>query len=117
MDSQVAYPRLWQMFGAFFHQDWDFEGDDWPDLVRNFAGVKPQAELDATAAELDRLLADLPDDAALDRELYDVLGCSFLPRPDLGGPTVRVWLGQIATFLRGGAQDAEPGAASDRRGI
>lgn len=61
--SQAAYPRLWQMFGAFFHQDWDTEGDDWPDLVRNFAGGQPQSELDATAAELDRLVADLPDDA------------------------------------------------------
>ena len=61
---------------------------------------------DATAAELDRLVADFPDDSALDRELFDVLGCSHLPRPDLGGPTVRVWLGQIAAFLRAGARDA-----------
>ena len=54
--SDVAgrVPRLWQMFRrAFFHQDWDTEGDDWPDLVRNFVGDQPQAELDATAAELE----------------------------------------------------------------
>jgi hypothetical protein len=91
------------MFGAFFHQDWDMEGADWPDLVRNFARGQPQSELDATAAELDRLGADFPDGAALDHELFVVLGCSYLPRPDLGGPTVRVWLGQIAEFLRAGA--------------
>jgi hypothetical protein len=109
--SHAAYPRLSQMFRAFFHQDWDTEGDDWPDLVRNFAGGQPQVELDATAADLDRLVADLPDDVALDRELYNVLGCSYMPRPHLGGPTVRVWLKQIAAFLRRGARHAEPGAA------
>jgi hypothetical protein len=114
--SQAAYPHLWQMFGAYFHQDWELEGDDWPDLVRNFAGGQPQAELDATAAELDRLVADHPDDAALDRELYDVLGCYYLPNPDLGGTTLRVWLGQIATFIRRGAGPAEPGAAADGGG-
>ena len=102
--SKAAYPRLWQMFGAFFHQDWDMEGDDWPHLVRNFAGGQPQSELDATAAELAQLMADCPDDAALERELFDVLGCEYLPRPDLGGPTVREWLGQIAGFLRVGAR-------------
>jgi len=112
--SQAAYPRLWQMFGAFFHQDWDTEGDDWPDLVRNFAGGQPQAELDATVTELDRLLADFSADAALDHELFDVLGCSYLPLPDLGGPTVRVWLGQIAASLREGVRHAAPGAAPDR---
>jgi CdiI immunity protein len=98
--SQAAYPRLWHMFGAFFHQDWDTEGADWPDLVRNFSGGQPQSELDATAAELDRLVTDFPDDAALNHELFDVLCCSYLPRPDLGGPTVRAWLGQLAEFLR-----------------
>jgi hypothetical protein len=107
--SQTAYPHLWQMFGAYFHQDWDTEGHDWPDLVCNFADGKSQSELDATATEVDQLVADFPNDATLDLELFNVLGCSYLLRPDLGGPTVRVWLGQIAAFLRAGARHAEQG--------
>jgi hypothetical protein len=98
--SRAAYPRLGHMFGAFFHQDWDVEGDDWPDLVRNFARGQPAAELKATADEIDRLLAAFPDDTALEHELFRELGCEYDPRPDLGGPTVREWLRQIATFLR-----------------
>jgi hypothetical protein len=62
--SEAAYPRLWQLFGAFFHQDWD---------------------------------------------------CSYLPRPDLGGPTVRAWLGQFAGFRRAGARQAEPNAGRESR--
>lgn len=105
--SQAAYPHLWQMFGAFFHQDWDTEGDDWPDLVRNFAEGQPQSKLDATAAELDQLMRDFPDDTALVHELFNVLGCSYMPRPDLGGPTMRAWLGAIARFLRAGARHVQ----------
>jgi hypothetical protein len=88
------------MFGAYFHQDWDTEGNDWPNLVRNFARDTTAAEREATAAEIGRLLADFPDDAALAHELFCDLDCAYDPRPDLGGPTVRKWLGQIAAFLR-----------------
>ncbi len=98
--SQATYPRLCRMFGAYFHQDWDTEGNDWPDLVRNFATGQPAANLRSTAEELDKLLRDFPDDAALDNEMFDVLYCSYDPRPDLGGPTVRSWLDQIAEHLR-----------------
>jgi hypothetical protein len=98
--SRTKYPRLESLFGAFFHQDWDTEGDDWPDLVRNFAQGHTVAELEATAAEVDQLLSDFPADVALEHELFRELGCEYDPRPDLGGPTVRVWLGQVAAFLR-----------------
>ena len=103
-DSKVFYPHLWCMFGGYFHQDWDTEGNDWPDLVRNFAQGQPQDELNATAAELDRLREDFPNDAALAHELFGTLGCYYDPRPDLGGPTVRTWLNEIASFLRSGAK-------------
>ncbi|MEK6260191.1 MAG: contact-dependent growth inhibition system immunity protein [Planctomycetota bacterium] len=98
--SRIAYPRLWHMFGAFFHQDWDTEGDDWPDLICNFAQGQSQDELEATAVELDRLLNEITDATALEQELFHVLGCEYDPRPDLGGPTLREWLGQVASFLR-----------------
>ncbi len=94
------YPRLSQLFGSFFHQDWDTEGNDWPDLVGNFALGSPATELYATADELDHLLDNCPADTALEHELFDVLYCEYTPRPDLGGPTVRVWLGQMADRLR-----------------
>lgn len=84
------------------------EGDDWPDLARNFARDQPQSLLDATATELDHLLANFSEEAALERELFNALYCSYCPRPDLGGPTVRAWLGQIAEFLRAGAPSGGP---------
>ena len=98
--STPKYPRLAQLFGAFMHQDWDTEGRDWPDLIRNFAHAQPAAEVGLTANELDRLLAEFPDDPGLSDQLYRELGCYYDPRPDQGGPTVCAWLGQVAGLLR-----------------
>lgn len=98
--SQTAYLRLAHLFGAYMHQDWKTEGDDWPDLVRNFAEGQPAAALEATAAEIDQLLAEFPEDVALDDHLFRELGCYYDSRPDLGGPAVRVWLAQVAGLLR-----------------
>jgi hypothetical protein len=78
----------------------DTEGEDWPDLVRNFAKGQAPAELQAIADELDCLLREVADDDLLNNELFSVFGCEYDPRPDLGGPTVRVWLNQIAQYLR-----------------
>ena len=101
--SQSLYPRLWHMFGAYFHQDWNMEGDDWRELVQNYIGSEQQSDLEAVAAELDRLLSDFQDDDALGHELFDVLGCSYMPYPHLSGPTLRLWLGEFTVFLRAGA--------------
>src|SRR5262245_53060289 len=105
--SRTMYPRLWQMFGACFHQDWDTEGDDWPDLVRNYDQAHSAMELEGAGGEVDRLLAGFADGCELEYDLFEELGCNYDPCPDMGGPTVRLWLGQGAAFLRQCARLAE----------
>jgi len=100
MGAASEYPRLALMFGAFFHQDWDMEGDDWPDLVRNYARGQPAAELLATAAEADALVAAGDSDEELERRLDREFGCCYDAHPDADGPGFRPWLGQIAGLLR-----------------
>jgi hypothetical protein len=111
--SASAYPHLGLLFGAYMHQEWGCEGKDWADLVNNFARSETAADLPAIAAEIDRLLIDYSDDNALHDQLYRVLGCYYDPRPDLGGPTVRTWLAQVAAFLRKNTQPAKRDAPSD----
>jgi len=103
---ESSYPHLGQLFGAYMHQDWGSEGKDWPDLVRNFANSETTVDLSGVASEIDRLLTDFPDDPALCDQVYRVLGCYYDPRPDIGGPSVRMWLMQVAGFLRAGAERA-----------
>jgi CdiI immunity protein len=89
MGEPPNYPRLRRMFGAFFHQNWDAEGDDWPDLVRNYVRGKPAAELLATAAEADALAAEGDSDEELERRLEQEFGCCYDAHPD-GGAAPRI---------------------------
>ena len=98
--AESSYPRLSVLFGAYMYQDWDMEADDWRGLVLDYAGHQRGAGREETAAEIDRLLASTPDDANLEDVVYRELGCYYHPRPDLGGPTVRAWLGEVTEFLR-----------------
>jgi hypothetical protein len=103
--SRDVYPQLATLFGGYMHQDWDTEGKDWPDLVSNF--VRDSAsDAESAATEIDQLLLDHIDDAALSDEVFCELHCYFDPRPDLGGPTLRDWLREVATLLRELAEGA-----------
>jgi hypothetical protein len=100
--SQNDYPQLRQLFGSYMHQDWSYEGREWPDLVRNFVQSETTVDPLAVAAEIERLSTEFPDDAALHNQVYSVFGCYYDPRPDLGGPNLREWLTQVGAFLRRG---------------
>jgi hypothetical protein len=88
------------MFGAYFHQDWDTEGDDWPDLVRNYLRDVSQQDALATASEIDSLLAEEQTDEQLEQQLLGQLGCCYDAHPDADGPGFRAWLYKIAEILR-----------------
>jgi hypothetical protein len=94
------YPRLQQLLGAYFHQDWDLEGDDWPAIVRKYRSDVSAAEAAAAASEIEQLIADGDSDSILADRLLREFGCYYDPRPDLGGPLPREWLIQLAAALR-----------------
>jgi hypothetical protein len=94
--------RLHQLFGAYFHQDWPLEGDDWPAIVALYLRDVGGEEGRTAAAALDALLGSVADGGELARIVYDELGCEYDPRPELGGPTLREWLGQVTEALRRG---------------
>jgi hypothetical protein len=95
-----SYQHLPHLFGAYFHQDWDAEGDGWPALVRNYRRDVSLADAAAAADEIEALLAEGDSEAALAERLVREFGCYYDPRPDLGGPALRTWLAQVASALR-----------------
>ena len=106
--------RLHQLFGAYFHQDWPLEGDDWPAIVALYLRDVGGEEGRTAAAALDALLGSVADDGELARIVYDELDCEYDPRQELGGPTLRGWLGQVAEALRRGWRGGDhPGSAGD----
>ncbi|HEU4561701.1 MAG TPA: contact-dependent growth inhibition system immunity protein [Longimicrobium sp.] len=92
--------RLGQFFGACFHQDWTLEADDWPAVVAQYRSEIGNEQARATADAIDSLPRSVPEEAELERIVHHDLGCDYDPRPDLGGPTVREWLSQVADTLR-----------------
>jgi len=87
------------MFGCYFHQDWDTEGSDWPDLVRNYLR-ESTADAKATAVEINSLLAECETDQRLEDRVLDEFGCCYDARPEAAGPGVRAWLAQVAAMLQ-----------------
>ncbi len=95
------YCCLDALFGAWFHQDWPAEAEDWEGVIRLFAADNTPAVVDAAAVELRTLLDETASDSLLEHTLLNELGCCYTPRPDLGGPSVRQWLEQVWAELAG----------------
>lgn len=103
---RTRYPTLWQLFGAWFNQDWDTDvgvWGDWPDVVDAFVAAEGEERVSRAVAELDGLLAAVADGEELRRSVAR-LGSYCLPPAEL----VRGWLGALRRELaqRSGATPA-----------
>ena len=92
--------RLFQFFGCYLNPDWPEDFGTWENAVRSFVNVASESQRFEVAADIDRMSIALTDDEKLCERLYNELCCHYDPCPELGGPTVREWLGQVAEFLR-----------------
>lgn len=106
-DSSISWD-LDQFFGAYFHQDWDLEADDWEGVVNGYAARHPVADFLRTLAdEIDRLSASRQE-PVLKHFLEHTVGVDYLPDP----LTYKQWLGQIAERLRQRANAIDTGSSS-----
>ena len=92
---------LEQFFGGYFHQDWGSDASDWPGVVDLFKSEASQDDASEVRQELRRLLDLDMTDMETEQILYGQLGCYYTPRPDLGGPSARMWLEQVCVALAG----------------
>ena len=85
-------PAIAHLVGAYFHQDWadDFAGDPQAAVDAFIAGTPDLAP--RLPAEIDQVLAELTDDAAIEAYL-ESLGCEYTPVPN---ETYGSWLNEIA---------------------
>lgn len=72
MPQPEPYPRPRQLFATTFHQDWHLHGSDWQAVVRYLTSGQHPDDIRATAWELDRLLAETPDDKTLGHRPHEV---------------------------------------------
>ncbi len=96
MNAEALYPALSQLLSCYLHQDWELESATPRDAVDAYRQSEPEDTVREAAADLDRLLADDLDDAALRTVLLD-LGSFY--DPTLDDLPVRTWLREVRSWL------------------
>ncbi|EJZ12030.1 contact-dependent growth inhibition system immunity protein [Mycolicibacterium vaccae] len=82
MNDGSISTELGQFFGAYFHQDWDLEADDWKGLVDNYVIGNPGSESQRQIAqEIDDVRTALSE-TALAQFLIRGVGVCYDPRPE-----------------------------------
>ena len=112
MSSQSVSRSLSHFFGAYFHEDWDLEADDWQGIVDGYVrDEEPSSELlRLLAKEIDELNAGSAgaDVAGL---VTRTLGANYYPLPEF---SYGEWLNQVAARLRQHAAAIDGGAEPPR---
>ncbi len=96
--AAADYPALSQLFGAYYHQDWQQDHESRDAALMAFVRDASPDTAGAAAGEIDRLLAAGFDDAALARMLADGFDCNYVPESD--GISAAAWLRQVRDILR-----------------
>lgn len=96
----MAYTALSDFMGGWFHQDFDIEGETVPEIVRAFRGVTPLGEQKKLRSDIERFLAEHPED--LDGAFEEAFNPDVIPSI-LSGST-RAFLEEIRDLLDGSAE-------------
>ena len=105
MNDGSISTELDQFFGAYFHQDWDLEANDWQGIVDNYVDEDP------TPGPLLRLAEEIDDlrrsrsEAELEGFLVRQVGVDYGPAP----LTYSEWLKEVADRLRERATESFQG--------
>ena len=91
----TTYRDLETLLGAYFHQDWDLEGNDWIEVVDAFARAESLEAVAAAERELRHLLRSEASSQKL-QETVASLGCAYTPP---ASETIESWLYQLAERL------------------
>jgi hypothetical protein len=89
--------RLWQFFGAYFHQDWALDDSNWQGVVLGFLKDRSPESARDVLHSIRAWLQCPASDADVAKDLYESFGCHYLPQPD--GLSNRAWVEQVAEFI------------------
>ena len=103
MTARDKIDKAKNFLSAYFHEDWGEEAQDPARVVSNYLDEGWRAaELLDIAEQIERYVARFADDKALDKSLFEDMGCYYSPSAD--GKTARAWLLELISSLRGEAE-------------
>jgi hypothetical protein len=89
------YPELDNLIGAWFHQDFDLDGDDTIEkIIASYRAVAPAEKQAMLRADIARFLSDARD---VDAEFQERFNPQIIPTGF--APTTRAFLERIAELL------------------
>lgn len=102
IDTAVAavdteFPALFQLFGGYFHEDWQSEHASPAAALSAFVEEAPADAVRAAVRELDRLLQLPIGEEGVQRMLEDGFDCNYVPEGD--GMSASEWLGVVRQRL------------------
>jgi len=96
--APADYPALSQLFGGYFHQDWQRDHTSREAALDAFVRDASPETVGAAAIEIDRLLGAGFDDASLEEMLAGGFDCNYVPEAD--GISAAAWLRTVGDRLR-----------------
>jgi CdiI immunity protein len=98
-EDQARYPTLSQLFGAYFHEDWQDFHSDWQSVVKEFAKYYSP---ESGTRELDQIIQSKMIEAEIEDLLDHGFSAGILPR--VIGLGNREWLQQLRDELQGASR-------------
>jgi len=93
------YNQLKQFFGSYFHQDWDFDGDTWEEVIANYLTTCSGGEIELLTAQLDDVIQDIESNKIDANMLSSEFNCDY--NFDADGLSAIEWLAKINVELKG----------------
>jgi hypothetical protein len=90
----TEFPASGHFFGAYMMQDWDLQGEDWPQVVDKYLREHPSDEVAELCDELAAFIASPLPDADVEA-LLDDLGLGYYVEL----PQLRAWLAEVRDRL------------------
>ena len=88
---------LKNFFGAYFHEDWSLEAENFDGIVANYANISKSEDLRSLSKTIMEYSNMFTIDSELKKNLFTELGCYYSPSGD--GLSAKAWLERVAKQL------------------
>lgn len=91
------YYHIEQFLGAYFHQDWDLDGESWEDVVSTYLANSDQNENSVLSKQLNAFIQDIENGVSDGNALLSDFGCYY--NFDADGMSAIEWLSGLLKSL------------------
>lgn len=92
--------QIKQFFGAYFHQDWDIDGDNWEQVIATYLETNDVNEIQNLTVQIDNLIKDIRSNKVDENTFPSNYDCEYNFVAD--GLSALEWLSRINAALKDG---------------